>query len=168
MRPDLLYFTVSTERKPKNKKKQERPGNKVNPTTSEKKRCSQHQTLFLTRAGRVWARDYSSIIYSTTCRYTHAEHVPHAEHMESSIGQNSKCGQDAYLANGSASEANQLGADAQVVSCHGYLVGFHPFVEQLTVFYTSGLALALSSVLQVLGLDLHHNGIMSITCQKGM
>ena len=125
MRPDLLYFTVSTERKPKNKK-QERPGNEVNPTTSEKKRCSQHQTLFLTCAGRVWARDYSSIIYSTTCRYTHAKHVPHAEHVESSIGQNSKCGQDAYLTNGSPSEANQLGADAQVVSCHGYLVGFHP------------------------------------------
>ena len=41
-------------------------------------------------------------------------------------------------------------------------------LEQLTVFYTSGLALALSSVLQVLSLDLHHDGIMSITCQKSM
>ena len=35
----------------------------------------------------------------------------------------------------SASEVNHLGGDAQVVSCHHYLVVFHPFVEQLTVFH---------------------------------
>ena len=39
------------------------------------------------------------------------------------------------------SEVNRSGVDTQVVSCHGYLV-FHPFVEQLTVFYISGLVLA--------------------------
>ena len=50
------------------------------------------------------------------------------------------------------SERNKsLGADAQVVSCHSYVV-FHPFVEQLTVFYISGLVLASSSILQVLDL----------------
>ena len=29
----------------------------------------------------------------------------------------------------SASEVNRSGGDAQVVSCHRYLVVFHPFVE---------------------------------------
>ena len=47
---------------------------------------------------------------------------------------------------GSASKVNHSGADAQVISCHGYLV-YHPFVEQLTVFYISGLVLASSSIL---------------------
>ena len=41
----------------------------------------------------------------------------------------------------SASEINRSGGDAQVVSYHRYLVVFHPFVEQLTVFHTSGLVL---------------------------
>ena len=54
----------------------------------------------------------------------------------------------------SASEVNRSGRDAQVVSCHRYLV-FHPFVEQLTVFHTSGLVLASSSIFRVLDLDLH-------------
>ena len=36
-------------------------------------------------------------------------------------------------------EVNRLGADAQLVSSHHYLVIFYPFVEQLTVFHTSGL-----------------------------
>ena len=53
----------------------------------------------------------------------------------------------------SASKVNRSGGDAQVVSCHLYLVGFHPFVEQLTVFHTSGLVLALSPIFRVL--DLH-------------
>ena len=39
----------------------------------------------------------------------------------------------------SANEVNRSGGDAQVISCHRYLVVFHPFVEQLTVFHTSGL-----------------------------
>ena len=51
--------------------------------------------------------------------------------------------------------SNRLGGGAQVVSCHRYLVVFHPFVEQLTVFHTSGLVLASSSIFQVLDLDLH-------------
>ena len=55
----------------------------------------------------------------------------------------------------SASEVNRSGGDAQVVSCHCYLVVFHPFVEQLTVFQASGLVLASSSIFRVLDLDLH-------------
>ena len=55
----------------------------------------------------------------------------------------------------SASEANRSGGDTQVVSCHRYLIVFHPFVEQLTVFHTSGLVLASSSIFRVLDLDLH-------------
>ena len=54
----------------------------------------------------------------------------------------------------SASEVNRLGGDAQVVSCHHYHV-FHPFVEQLTVFHTSGLVLASSSMFRALDLDFH-------------
>ena len=45
----------------------------------------------------------------------------------------------------SASEVNCSGGDAQVVSRHHYLV-FRPFVEQLTVFHTSGLVLASFSI----------------------
>ena len=37
----------------------------------------------------------------------------------------------AYPVHGSASEVNHSSVDAQVVSCHRYLVVFHPFVEQL-------------------------------------
>ena len=36
-----------------------------------------------------------------------------------------------------------------------YLVVFHPFVEQLTVFHISGLVMASSSIFRVLDLDLH-------------
>ena len=62
------------------------------------------------------------------------------------------CCASAYPVHGSASRVNRSGADAQVVSCHGYLV-FHPYVEQLTVFYVSGLVLASCSILRVLNLD---------------
>ena len=94
-------------------------------------------------------------------RYTHAHHFPHAKHMESSIRRNGDgqstvetmpCCASAYPIHGSASQVNRLGANAQVVSCHGYLV-FHPFVEQLTVSYVSRLVLALSSILRILNLD---------------
>ena len=37
----------------------------------------------------------------------------------------------AYPLHCSVSEVNRSGADAQVVSCHCYLVIFHPFIEQL-------------------------------------
>ena len=57
----------------------------------------------------------------------------------------------------SRSEVNCSVADAQVVSCYRYLVVFHPFVEQLTAFHTSGLVLPSSSILRVLDLDLHRN-----------
>ena len=46
----------------------------------------------------------------------------------------------------SASEVNYSGGDVQIVSCHRYLVVFHPFVEQLTVFHTSELVLVSSSI----------------------
>ena len=45
-------------------------------------------------------------------------HVPHAE-------------SSAYPVHESTSEVNRSGADAQVVSCHHYLVVVHPFVKQL-------------------------------------
>ena len=48
----------------------------------------------------------------------------------------------------SASKVNHLGGDAQVVSCHHCFV-VHPFVEQLIVFHTSELVLALSSILNL-------------------
>ena len=54
----------------------------------------------------------------------------------------------------SASEVNRSRGDAQVVSCHRYLVIFHIFVEQLTVFRTSGLVLASSSIFRVLDINL--------------
>ena len=37
----------------------------------------------------------------------------------------------AYPIHGSVSKVNHSGADVQVISCHCYLVVFHPFVEQL-------------------------------------
>ena len=55
----------------------------------------------------------------------------------------------------SVSGVNRSGGDVQVVSRHHYLVVFHPFVEQSTIFHTSGLILALSSIFRVLDLDLH-------------
>ena len=80
----------------------------------------------------------------------------------------------AYPVHGSASEVNSSGGDVQVISCHRYLVVFHPFVqilEQLTIFHTPGLVLASSSILRVLDLDLdldlHRDGIVSGTCQRG-
>ena len=41
------------------------------------------------------------------------------------------------------------------------------FVEQLTVFHTSRLVLASSSILQVLDFGLHRDGIMSGMCRRG-
>ena len=90
----------------------------------------------------------------------HVHHVPHAKHIQSLKWQSSKHSRDnavlssAYPIYGSASEVNRSGADVHVISCHRYLVVFHPFVEQLTIFHISGLILALTSVLQVL--DFHH------------
>ena len=62
-------------------------------------------------------------------------------------GKIAKCGRDdmvltsTYLVHRSASKMNRSGADVQAVSCYCYLVIFHPFVEQLTVLYISGLVL---------------------------
>ena len=70
-----------------------------------------------------------------------------------------------HPSHGSASEVNCSSADAQVVSCHRFLVVFHPFVEQLAVFHTSGLVLPSSSTLRVL--DRPWSGIISSTCQRG-
>ena len=93
-------------------------------------------------------------------RYTHTDQVPHAEHMESWKWRSSKRWRDDAVLSStfiheSASQVNRSGGDAQVVSCHRYLVVFHPFVEQLTVFHTSGLVLASSSIFPVLDLNLH-------------
>ena len=77
-------------------------------------------------------------------RYTHAHQVPHAEHMEWQSSEVLARRHRAVLRlsiHESASEVNHSGGDTQVVSCHRYLV-FHSFVEQLTVFHTSGLVLA--------------------------
>ena len=55
----------------------------------------------------------------------------------------------------SVSEVNRSGGDTLVVSCHRYLVVFHPFdsfVEQLTILHTAELILA-SSIFRV-GLSL--------------
>ena len=73
-----------------------------------------------------------------------------------------------YPVHVSASEVNRSGADTQVTSYTAILLSFHPFVEQLSVFHTPGLVLASSSILRVLNLDLrlHHDGIMSGTCQR--
>ena len=88
----------------------------------------------------------------------HAHQVPHTEHVEMVRLEALARQRRAVLrlaVHGSASEVMHSGDDAQVVSCHRYLVVFHPFVEQLTVFHTSGLVLASSSILRVLNLDLH-------------
>ena len=80
---------------------------------------------------------------------------------------------DAMLASvhGSAGKVNRLGADVQVVSCHRYLVVFHPFVEQLTVFRTMYLwtRSSVDFCPQSSRPPSHHmrNCIMSGTCQKG-
>ena len=70
----------------------------------------------------------------------------------------------------SVSEVNRSGGDAQVVSCHRYLVVFHLFVEQLTVFHTSGLVLAshglLSSESSASISMPSCDGIMNGTCQR--
>ena len=72
-----------------------------------------------------------------------------------STGEMTPCCPPPVSVHESASKVNSSGGDVQVVSCHRYLVVFHPFVEQLTVFHTSGLVLASSSIFLVLDLDLH-------------
>ena len=56
-----------------------------------------------------------------------------------------------------ASCASHQGSDTQVISCHCFLVIFHPLVEQLTVFYVYPLdsfsSLLLSSIFLVLHCD---------------
>ena len=71
--------------------------------------------------------------------------VPHAEHMESLKWRTSKHWRDdavLFSAYPFTSQRDQSkiarGNDGQIVSCHCYLVVFHTFVEQLTVFHTSG------------------------------
>ena len=88
--------------------------------------------------------------------YTHAYHVPYAGHMESSKWRSLKHFRvdavlsSVYPVHRSASKVNCSSADTQIISCHRYLVVYHPFVEQLTVFHTSGLVLPSSSTLRVL------------------
>ena len=102
---------------------------------------SHYNEIRLTRYDTISCiRDLDKQLFNIT-RYMHVHQVPHTEHMESSKS--------------SASEVNHSCGDTQVVSCHRYLVVFHPFVEQLTVFHISGLVLASSSIFWVLDLDLH-------------
>ena len=61
----------------------------------------------------------------------------------------------------SASEVNRSRGDTQVFFCHRYLVVFYLFVEQLTVFHTSGLVLTSSSIFRVLNLMPLRDGILS-------
>jgi len=77
----------------------------------------------------------------------HVHHVPHVESrvhtgqpekwiVEYSALESPYCNvmlSSAYPIHGSASKVNRSGANVQVVSCHHYLVIFHPIVEQLTV-----------------------------------
>ena len=88
-------------------------------------------------------------------RYHYAQQVAHTPHVESSIGRNGEaqspvettlCCAFAYPIHRSASKVSRLGTDVQVVSSHRYLVVFHPFVEQLTIFHISGLVPASSSI----------------------
>ena len=104
----------------------------------------------------------------------HAHQVPHTERVEMVRLEALARQRRAVLrlaVHGSASKVMRSGDDAQVVSCHRYLVVFHPFVEQLTVHLDTFWCP--SSILRVLNLDLHAmrhraicNGIMSGTCQK--
>ena len=109
-------------------------------------------------------------------RNMHVHHVPHAEHVEGSIRQNGEVWSRRRhavlcLSCSQVSERNNcINVDKQVVSCHCYLVIFHPFVELLTVFYICGLIfwpavfyLSESSA-SICG---HCKDIMSGMCQKG-
>jgi len=86
-----------------------------------------------------------------------------------SAGETMPCCPPPVSVHKSASEVNHSGGDVQVISCHHYLDVFHPFVEQLTVFHTSGLVLASSSIFQVLNTTSimpSCDRILSGTCQK--
>ena len=72
-----------------------------------------------------------------------------------------------YPVHRSASEINSSGADAQVVSFDCYLVVFHLLVEQFANCLLYIWTCSVTGVLRVLNLDLHRNGIMSTTCQRG-
>ena len=107
------------------------------------------------RTTTVYMMQYIIISYLT--RYKHAHQVPHMERSKwqsSSTGEMTPCCPPPICSR-SASEVNHSSGDAQVTSCHRYLVVFHLFVEQLTVFHTSGLVLALSSMFRFFDLDLH-------------
>ena len=94
----------------------------------------------------------------TLTRYTHAHQVPQAEHMESSKMAKFEVlarRRRAVLCLSVHESASEI---AQVVTHKSFLVTVflsHPFVEQLTIFHTSGLVLASSSMFRALHLDLH-------------
>ena len=138
-------------------------------SNSQRTVLEQQQLLVL------WANQLLHVLYIDNSVYTCALCVAHEAHGKfdrMNWRSSKRCRDDAVLSSaypvqGSASKVNRLGADAQVVSCHRYLIVFHPFVEQLTIFHTSGLVLASPSILRVLDLDLHRDCIMSSTCQRG-
>ena len=70
-------------------------------------------------------------------KYMHVHHVLMLSTWNVQLDKIAKRGRDnailssTYPVQGSASEANRSDADAQVVSCHCYLVIFHLLPEQL-------------------------------------
>ena len=98
------------------------------------------------------------VVYNKATKvYTYAQHVSHAAHIESLTRQNGEaqsavettpCCAFAYPIHRSVSKVSRSGTDVQVISSHRYLVIFHPFVGQLTVFHIFGLVLASSSILE--------------------
>ena len=84
---------------------------------------------------------YSSTTFHSLTRYMHvqcASHGARGKFDQTKWPSSKRCRDEAcetvlssaYPVHGSASKVNCSGADAQVVSCHRYLVVFHPFVGQ--------------------------------------
>ena len=97
--------------------------------------CAKQYRVVLVHLHVPYTISYScTVVFIHTTSSTLVYHVPHADHVVSSIIQNGEAWlrqPHAYLIHVSVNELNHSGADAQVVSCHRYLVVFHPFVEQL-------------------------------------
>ena len=90
-----------------------------------------HSHTIVTLLYPIWIEE------SILIMYVHAHHVPHAEHVEMAKLEAWSRRHHAVLCLSHplvSERSKSLGADGQVVPCHGYPV-FHPFVEQLTIFY---------------------------------
>ena len=99
-------------------------------SNSQRTVLEQQQLLVL------WANQLLHVLYIDNSVYTCALCVAHEAHGKfdrMNWRSSKRCRDDAVLSSaypvqGSASKVNRLGADAQVVSCHRYLIVFHPFV----------------------------------------